>query len=292
MYYCQLDVCYTFFFQKKYKNELANTSQARIRKRYVRRLPCLINIILRMTKQDTIYRFNADSFIKENEPGKSFYERVSTATDHLEKVEWRPVIIGTVWITEGPKEYQIHIPVTGDFENYTLDLPITAEHYKKFQQYKGDKRRLNLVAKVSKGKLKFRNLNKTEMLVVRMNPFQMELFSRDADLCGMTVSEYARQLLEGKKPRAAFTKEETVKIEQLVKLRSDMLKFYNATKGELAKIPREQRTAFIVLGMPYAHFRDYIRAALIMLDKMIGDEYNAQKMFEFYESNHKKGGEK
>ncbi len=243
-------------------------------------------------KQDTIYRFNADSFIKQNEPDKSFYESVVIPVDeNNDKIEWHPVTIGTVWITAGPKECQIHIPVTGNFENYTLDLPITDEQYKKFQKYKGDKRRLNLVAKVSKGKLKFRNLNKTEMLVVRMNPHQMNLFSRDATLCGLSNSDYARKLLEGKRPRAAFTEEEKAMIENLIKLRSDMLNFYNATKGELAKIPRENRTAFIVLGMPYARFRDYIRAALIMLDKMIGDEYNGKKMFEYYEANHKGGTE-
>ncbi len=64
--------------------------------------------------QDTIYRFNADSFIKENEPDKSFYESVVIPINEKnDKIEWHPVTIGTVWITEGREECQIHIPVTG-----------------------------------------------------------------------------------------------------------------------------------------------------------------------------------
>jgi hypothetical protein len=241
--------------------------------------------------QDTIYRFNADSYIKIYEPEKAFYEAVISVADKgSRKTEWHPVSVGTVWITEGPKEHQIHIPVTEEgMREYTLNFPITKEEYRKFQEYKGDKRRLNLVAKVAKGKLKYKNLKKTEKVEVRLNARQMQLLNRNAELCGLTTSAYARQLLEGKHPRAAFTDAEARKIEELIKLRSDMLNFYNASKAELAKIPREQRTAFIVLGLSYKSFRDYIRASLIMLDKMIGDEYNEKKMLEYYEANHKGG---
>ena len=244
----------------------------------------------RMTQKDTICRFNVEAFINKNEPDKCFYElNVVTDEKNQKKDVWNPITVGNVWITDGPKEFQIHITISGR-EEKPLVFPISEEQYKKFQSYKGDKRRLNLIAKATKGKLSYRNMRKSEMLVVRMTPYRMRKFEEAADRSNLSTSAYARQLLEGKEPKAALTDKEAADMQELVKLRADMLYFYDAVKGELAKIPRDQRTSFIVLGMPYQQFRDYIRAALIKLDKMIGDEYSEEKLLELYKKSH--GGDK
>jgi len=225
-----------------------------------------------MTNRDTIYRFNAEAFIEENDLDKTFYEKVTSTNDKgKEEVSWEPVTVGTVWITDGPKEYQIHIPVSGE-NDHILVLPITKKQYDQFKADNGEKRRLNLVAKLSKGKLRFRKIRKSEMLVIRMSKKRINKLIEDAALCNLSTSAYARKILEGYRPRKALSEQEAADIRELVKMRADMINFYSATKGVLKNIPREKRAEFIVLGNAYQQFRVYIQKVLKKFDQIINRE--------------------
>lgn len=225
-----------------------------------------------MTKKDTIYRFNVESYIEDKKLDKTFYLKSLTPIDldHNKDI-WVPVTVGTVWITDGPKDFQIHIPILDEDEE-TLVFTITKKQYEMFKSNVGDKRRLNIIAKAAKEKLRFRKIKKSEMLVVRMSRKRMQKITEDAELCNLSLSAYARNVLEGYKPRKALSEQEAADIQELVKMRKDMLNFYSATKGVLASIPREQRAEYIVLGTPYQQFRKYIQEVLMKFDSIINRE--------------------
>jgi hypothetical protein len=225
-----------------------------------------------MTKKDTIYRFNVESFIEDNNLDKTFYAKKIESEN--KKETWVPVTVGVVWITDGPKDFQVHISVSGD-KDETLVFPITKKQYEMFKSSVGDKNRLNIIRKAAKEKLRFRKIKKSEMLVVRMSRKRMQKITEDAELCNLSLSAYARNVLEGYKPRKALSEQEAADIHELVMMRKDMLNFYSATKGVLGTIPREKRAEFIVLGTPYLQFRKYIQEVLMKFDSIINREKEA-----------------
>ena len=100
-------------------------------------------------KKETIYRFNGDEALQKASPGKAFYLVTEDVASGKSKKVFMPILVLDVHISGGPERFYIHAFICKKTKNayQGLKYEITADEYQKFQQYKGDKRRINLLLK-------------------------------------------------------------------------------------------------------------------------------------------------
>lgn len=219
--------------------------------------------------EETIYRFNGSAFLKRTEPDCCFIERLDGGAPGKHDFFWEPVTVGDIWVTDGPKNYQIHAEVDGQEGTYELTYIIGPEEYRKFTNYKGDKRRLNLLLKKSRERLRKKKIAATKKIDIRVTREFFEEVSKNAETANMSVSKYCRELLEGKKPRAALSSEEQAMMMEVVKMRADMAHFLGAMNATMKGMTQEERTRYLIEGQAPLWWRKQLKQALVFLDGFI-----------------------
>lgn len=224
-------------------------------------------------QKETIYKISGDTFLSQYEPKKEFYLKTDILTDENEvKKVWMPVTVLEVWVSSGPKYYEIHAKIDMVPDPVLLEYCITEKQYKKWMSYKGDRRRMGVLLAEAKGDLRLKKIVANKHVDIRMtDSLYRELFD-GARKAKMSMSEYCRQQLEGKKPRAALSPDEFEAMMDLTRLRADIQRFSAATTGYLGQLPKEQRLQYIVEGQAMTWWREYIKRALNRIDRLINKE--------------------
>jgi len=223
-------------------------------------------------QQETIYKFNGSKFLKEVDPEKGFFEVSESFMNGQRHKTFAPVTIGKVWVS-GDSKYYLHAEVNSSVNGtYVTRFEISEKEYKKFQNYKGDKRRLNLFNKVAGGTIVIRKIVATKHIDVRVTPEFYEELEKGAKSCRQSLSDFCRELLKGKIPRAALSEEELVMMKKLIKIRSDVFNFYSALSGAMRGLSKEERLVYLVEGQTTTWYRRYIKNALVYLDSVINKQ--------------------
>lgn len=219
---------------------------------------------------ETIYQFNADAYLKTIDPELHFYERVERFIDaeHSEIV-WEKISVRKVWVTTGPKNCQIHAEIDSLSLEDFLTKEITPVQYRKFLNYKGEKRRLNMFLDLWKGQVWMRREKATKHIDLRVSPEFYEVLSKGAKASKKNLSNYCRDILKGKVPKAALSDEETKLILELVGLRNDIVHFRNALTGYLSGMSKEQRLSLLIEGKSLSWYRENIVRSLTVLNRFI-----------------------
>lgn len=221
-------------------------------------------------QKETIYRFNGSDWLKANEPDYEFVEKIEVPSDtEGTEFSWEPVTVNDIWISDGPHNCQIHVNLEGGWGTDKKSYIITPEEYRKFKDYKGNKRRLNLLLSKSHEDLRKRKINADCKIDFRVPRQVAEEIKANAKMANKTVSRYCRELIEGKKPRAALTPEEQAMIMEVVRLRADMARFRGAVIGGMKKVSEEERPYFLINGQHSKWWREKLQKALIFLDEFI-----------------------
>lgn len=215
---------------------------------------------------ETLYQFNADEYLKSIDSELHFYERLEIPLDedHFE-IGWEKISVGKVWVTKGPKNCQIHADIQSLTLGEDVTKEITPEQYRRFLDYKGEKRRLNMFLEVWKDLIWMKREKATRHVDLRVTPDLYEELCKGAKASKKTLSDYCRDILKGKVPKAALSDEETKLVMELVALRSDTAHLRNAMAGHLAGMSKEKRLALLIEGKSFAWWRDYIKKSLIIL---------------------------
>lgn len=221
-------------------------------------------------QKETIYRFNGSDWLKANEPDYEFIEKIEVPSDSGDtEFSWEPVTVNDIWISDGPHNCQIHANLEGGWGTDKKSYIITPEEYRKFKSYKGDKRRINLLLSKSREDLRKRKINADCRIDFRVPRQVAEEIKANAKMANKTVSRYCRELIEGKKPRAALSPEEQAMIMEVVRLRADMARFRGAVIGGMKKVSEEERPYFLINGQHSKWWREKLQKALIFLDEFI-----------------------
>ena len=221
-------------------------------------------------QKETIYRFNGSDWLKANEPDYEFIEKIEVPSDSGDtEFSWEPVTVNDIWISDGPRNCQIHVNLEGGWGTDKKSYIITPEEYRKFKAYKGDKRRINLLLSKSREDLRKRKINADYKIEFRVPRQVAEEIKANAKMANKTVSRYCRELIEGKKPRAALSPEEQSMMMEVVRLRADMARFRGAVIGGMKKVSEEERPYFLINGQPSKWWREKLQKALIFLDEFI-----------------------
>ena len=215
-------------------------------------------------KKETIYRFNGDEALQKASPGKAFYLVTEDVASGKSKKVFMPILVLDVHISGGPERFYIHAFICKKTKNayQGLKYEITADEYQKFQQYKGDKRRINLLLKASDGSLVVKKNAATVIKGIRMTAELADELTANAAKCNMSFSDYCRTLLQGKTPTVALMK-------NIVQYRTDVMKFAGAYFKVLRGVPNSERPNYIVAGESFAFWRTYIQKGLKCLDRLI-----------------------
>ena len=221
--------------------------------------------------KETQYRFNGDEALKKSAPDKAFYIVKEEVIDGKKKKLSKSISVGMIHASGGPAKFYIHAFIYDTFKEVFkgLKYEITEEDYKLFQTYKGDKRRINLFVKASKGEVIVKKKSVMRFAGIRMTEDLYEELSANAKQCNMTFSDYCRTLLQGKTPTVALTQNEMATMQQVVQFRTDVMKFAGAYFSVLRGIPNKDRPYFIVTGESFGFWRDYIKKGLICLERLI-----------------------
>lgn len=222
-------------------------------------------------KKETIYRFNGDEALQKASPGKAFFLVTEDVASGKTKKVFTPISVLDVHISGGPERFYIHAFICNKTKNayQGLKYEITADEYQKFQQYKGDKRRINLLLKASGGFLVVRKNAATVIKGIRMTSELAEELTANAAKCNMSFSDYCRTLLQGKTPTVALTPDEMEVMKNIVQYRTDVMKFAGAYFKVLRNIPNNERPHYIVSGESFGFWRSYIQKGLKCLDRLI-----------------------
>lgn len=222
-------------------------------------------------KKETIYRFNGDEALQKASPGKAFYLVTEDVASGKSKKVFMPILVLDVHISGGPERFYIHAFICKKTKNayQGLKYEITADEYQKFQQYKGDKRRINLLLKASGGSLVVKKNAATVIKGIRMTAELADELTANAAKCNMSFSDYCRTLLQGKTPTVALTPDEMKVMKNIVQYRTDVMKFAGAYFKVLRGVPNSERPNYIVAGESFAFWRTYIQKGLKCLDSLI-----------------------
>ena len=131
---------------------------------------------------------------------------------------------------------------------------------------------MNLFNKVAGGTIVIRKIVATKHIDVRVTPEFYEELEKGAKSCRLSLSDFCRELLKGKIPRAALSEEELVMMKKLIKIRSDVFNFYSALSGAMRGLSKEERLVYLVEGQTTTWYRRYIKNALVYLDSVINKQ--------------------
>lgn len=219
---------------------------------------------------ETIYQFNADAYLKSIDSELHFYEKLEIPIDedHFE-IAYEKISVGKVWVTTGPKNCQIHADIQSLTLGEDVTKEITLEQYRRFLNYKGEKRRLNMFLMVWKNLIFLKKEKATKHIDIRVTPDLYKELSETAKVCSKNLSDYCRDILKGKTPKAALSDEETKLILELAGLRNDIVHFRNALTGYLSGMPKEQRLSLLIEGKSLSWYRENIVRSLTLLNRFI-----------------------
>ena len=152
---------------------------------------------------------------------------------------------------------------------YTLRYDIARKQYLSFINEKkvGDFR-LKLLLRYTKGDLFVRKAA-GKHIDVRMSTELYNEIHASAKSCKMKPSSYIRDVMKGKRPRAAFTKEEFEIMSDFVKVYHNYLNFFNAAKGFMKDMTPEQKLNFLIEGMAYREWRKFLVDGLPVMKRLI-----------------------
>lgn len=223
--------------------------------------------------KETIYKISGVDFLAKYEPNKEFLAKVIVYDENRNKKNcWMPITVHSIWVTDGPNNYQIHADIVNESETMEKVYIITQKQYEKWKAYKGDKGRIKILLDESKGELRLKKIVSSKHVDIRMTDNLYRELSEGAKAADQSLSEYCRDLLEGKTPRAALTPEEFDAIMDLTKLRTDIQRFKAALGGRLGQMTKEERLQYLVEGQSVIWWRKYIKQALDRLDMLINRE--------------------
>lgn len=208
-------------------------------------------------------------------PDKAFYLMSEEKSASKTKKVFTPISVTGVHVSGGPDKFYIHAFILNKISKtwQGLKYEITADEYQKFQKYKGDKRRINLLVNASKHQLVVKKVVASKHIDIRVTPDLYDELSRQAALCKMTISDYCREHLKGVQPRSISQKEEEF-IDNLSELRSDFIGFKNALSGFLKRLPAEERVGCLVEGLEARKWRQYLINALVYIDGYLNSNLN------------------
>lgn len=221
--------------------------------------------------KETQYQFNGDEALKKSAPDKAFYLVNEEVVDVKTKKQIKQITVGLIHVSGGPARFYIHGFIYDAFKNVfrMVKYEITEEEYKLFQTYKGDKRRINLFVKASKGEILIKKKFVMRFAGIRMTEELYEELAANAKKCNMTFSDYCRTLLQGKTPTVALTPDEMETMQKIVQFRTDVMKFAGAYSNVLHGVPYQERPNFIVTGASFEFWREYLKKGLKCLDRLI-----------------------
>lgn len=212
--------------------------------------------------KDNIKRIDGDELLKKHFPEKQFCYCRSHG-------EWKPVSISEIWVSGGPVNYQIHAQIVYP-EPIRIDYVISKEQYEKWQNTKGEKRRINLLLAVSQNTLKIRKIPANKHIEIRVTSGLYDKMKGYADRCKMPVSDYCREILKGGPvPRAALSSEELAIMKDVIDVKHNIMQFRDALLAVLKDVPKEDRLNYVIEGMPYSWWEASIDKALSYLNRVI-----------------------
>jgi len=224
------------------------------------------------------YSFNGSEALAESREDYQFYECLEDTDGNKEYI---PIDVADVRVVKVESEQedaskkslsyyltvQCFSEVSGE---YTLRYSIARKQYLSFVNEKkvGDFR-LNILLKYSKGDLFVRKVEGRTHIDIRMTTALHKQICADAEACKMTPSAYLRDLAKGKRPRAAFTKEEFEIMGDFVKVYHNYLNFFNAANGYMKGMTPDQKLKFLIEGMAYREWRRYLIDGLPIMKRLI-----------------------
>lgn len=223
--------------------------------------------------KETRYRFDGESLLREVAPDKKFYVRIRQKhKDGEVKFKYIPAKIASVWVSDGPHEFFLHVEKKwGAICNFMENrFPISEEDYKLFQRKDGTYR-LKLLTKVSGGNIVIRKNVASKHIDIRVTPELYAELSTDAEKCNMPLSDYCREHLKGKKPRAALDAAERELMDKTGRLCSHLSHFSSAMKGAMKDMSSDERLNYIMFGKSFEEYRKDIDQAVKLLNNFLMD---------------------
>lgn len=223
--------------------------------------------------KETRYRFDGESLLREVAPDKKFYVRIRQKHEEGEaKFKYIPAKVASVWVSGGPHDFFLHVEKKwGAISNFMEDrFPISEEDYKLFQRKDGTYR-LKLLSKASGGNIVIRKNVASKHIDIRVTPELYAKLANDAEKCNMPLSDYCREHLKGKRPRAALDDAERELVNKTERLCSHLSRFSSAMKGVLKEMSPDERLHYIMFGKSFEEYRKYIDQAVKLLNNFLLD---------------------
>lgn len=224
------------------------------------------------------FSFNASKALAESREDFQFHEcwidtngkKMYTPVDVIDV----RVIVAKVEQSEQeslPESYHLITKCSNEMTGiYTLEYIISKKHYLDFISEKNDVEfRLKLLQKYAKKDLFIRKNRARVHIDIRMNSKLYEEICTAANSCDMTPSAYLRDLAKGKRPRTALTQEESEIMRSFELVFKNYQNFFNAAKGIMKGMTAEEKFNFMIEGIPYKKWREFLIDGLPIMKRMI-----------------------
>ena len=84
--------------------------------------------------KETIYKISGMDFLTEHEPDKEFLAKIVIYDENRkEKICWVPTGVRSIWVTDGPNNYQIHAEFINEYDSGEKVYIITKKQYEKWK---------------------------------------------------------------------------------------------------------------------------------------------------------------
>lgn len=235
--------------------------------------------------RDSSETYQGSRLIETARPGKGFFikSRMRYYSEKDNKVHsrfsWEPVTVGDLWLDNRDGKFQMHfIAHRPDGSTLQFDQPVSRQLYTQFLGYKLDAYRADLIANVlrrNRTGLCVRKWPADKMLHLKVTERLLDELTVGSEKCGQSLNRYCNGLLSGKRPRAAFSKDELELLQGLKKSRADVQLQFNAMIAEFAHRSDEERLKAVISGKSYEWWREYLITALEFFDRMRDRVLNA-----------------
>lgn len=121
--------------------------------------------------------------------------------------------------------------------------------------------------------IRMREYQATKHVSLRMTERLYNELSAGAKTCEMDLSKYALKLLDGKRPKAALTKEELALMKAIQTTRSDFQLMENAIYNQLKGLTKEEIFAKVIEGKEFDFWRRMLLAMKGIIDDFIRDNH-------------------
>lgn len=199
-------------------------------------------------------RINAAAVLTACDEKKSFCRRQPDG-------RWETIEIGDVWTEYVRGSNTIHAVTEGE----ELTFPIGPEQQKKWQTAKQNLVRLSILARASSGELRLRKETRPRIIGIRVSEDEYRRLEDEAESCNISISKYCQQQLAGCRPNAIPAEV----CEAMIVIRRHLTNYASALKSVYAKVPESQRTSWIVEGMNWRQYREYMVEILKYFDSQL-----------------------